>query len=223
MQFDPEDPFPLNAPGTYAEAQAHSAQVDRWLGLDTDLIEREILETLGSRAGHADGGAQLWTHVPVLVHQTPYTEFRWLLDHMRLPPGSRVVDLGAGYGRMGAVIGLHHPDLTFMGFELVSARVAAGRRALQRWSHRALSLEVADLADPGFEPPVADLYFSYDFGTREAIEKVLEDLRLLARVRPVVMVGRGRAVRDAVERRHPWLGAVVPPEHFPHLSIYRSR
>jgi hypothetical protein len=37
-----------------------------------------------------------------------------------------------------------------------------------------------------------------------------------------VLVGRGRGVRDAVERSHPWLGAVAEPWHQKNYSIYRS-
>jgi hypothetical protein len=84
------------------------------------------------------------------------------------------------------------------------------------------ALRVADLASPEFTPPPAAWYFVYDYGTRPAIEKTLADLQALAREQPVRVVGRGRAVRDAIERRHPWLGGVVSPRHFANFSLYSS-
>jgi hypothetical protein len=85
-----------------------------------------------------------------------------------------------------------------------------------------VTLECADLADPAFKPRLADFYFIYDFGSRPAIAKTLADLSLVARQGPITVVGRGRASRDEVERRHPWLSEVVEPEHLPRYSIYRS-
>ena len=43
----------------------------------------------------------------------------------------KVVDLGAGYGRMGLVIAKHYPTLSFWGVEYVAERVAEGNRVFQ--------------------------------------------------------------------------------------------
>ena len=52
----------------------------------------------------------------------------------------------------------------------------------------------------------------------------LGDLRALAANGMTVRVaGRGRAVRDAIERGHPWLGAVVEPRHHGNFTLYASR
>jgi len=83
-------------------------------------------------------------------------------------------------------------------------------------------LEHADLSSREFSPIEADFYFIYDYGTPKAIEKTLHDLRKMAQIRPITVIGRGRLCRDSIERRHPWLGEVVKPDHIGHSSIYRS-
>ena len=110
----------------------------------------------------------------------------------------------------------------FCGFELVAPRVAAAQAALDRFGAARARMVAADLAAADFSLCAADVYFMYDYGTRDAIEKTLADLRAVARERGVIVVGRGRACRDAIERRHPWLSGVVSPQHFAHASIYRT-
>ena len=219
LHFDPQNPYPLLLPGvaSYSEDQAHAAAVDHWLGLETGRIEAEL-------AGHARrADQQLWIGLPVQAMLTPYTEFRAILDRLGPLPGQIIVDLGAGYGRMGFVIARHHPEVRFMGYEYVSERVRAGQdRLAASGAPGEIRLIEADLAAPDFSPVAADFYFLYDYGTGDAIEKTLEDLRRIALTRPITVVGRGRASRDRIERGQPWLSQVHPPEHCGHYSIYRS-
>ena len=70
--------------------------------------------------------------------------------------------------------------------------------------------------------PAGEIYFIYDFGARESIAKVLEKLKDRARTEAFRVIGRGRGIRDQIERNHPWLGSVYEPVHGPHVSIYRN-
>jgi hypothetical protein len=218
--FDPRDPFPLvaDAEAFHDAGIAHAEEADRWLGVRTHEVEEE----LRARTTAPDG-QELWLTLPVKSLLTPYTELRALLARVAPAAGGTVVDLGAGYGRMGFVIGFHHPGVRFVGYEYVRERVDEANRALARHGWPLVSMERADLAAADFIPCAADVYFLYDYGSRDAIEKTLGDLRVIALRRGVTVVGRGRACRDAIERRHPWLAEVVAPEHGPHASIYRSR
>ncbi len=223
LVFDPKEPYPHRPLDEvpYAEAQAHSDQVDQWLGLQTVEIEKALSKgSLGSVA--PEKAHQLWIGLPVKSMLTPYTELRFLLEYLKPEPGQAVVDLGAGYGRMGFVAGSHFQGVRFVGYEFVPERVNEGRRCLGRFSFPGVELLQADLESPEFSPEPAEYYFLYDYGTRRAIEKTLLDLQRIAQSRPITVVGRGRASRDAIERAHPWLSAVVTPEHFAHFSIYRS-
>jgi hypothetical protein len=224
--FDPSDPFPLlegEAAFPYAEAQRHAAEADRWLGLDAERIEVGIATEARTRMKGGQQRQQLWIGLPVQAMLTPYTEIRAMLARLRLLPGQAIVDLGAGYGRMGLVVDRHHPGVRFVGYEYVLERVREGHRVIHARGDRPLvQLLQADLSDAGFRPSPADAYLIYDYGTRDAIEKTLEDLRAIARERPIAVIGRGRATRDAIERRHPWLSQVNLPEHCGNHSIYRT-
>lgn len=226
--LDPEDPFPAGAPGqwSYAEEQALSTLVDDWLGIEAERIEAALAEQAreeGATGARRAEGQNLWIGLPVKTLLTPYMEIRRLLAQLAPPPGSAVVDLGAGYGRMGFVLGRHWPQVKFVGYECVAARVREATRCLAPWGYGdRVRVELADLHSPEFRPIAAEFYFLYDFGSHAAIRKTLDDLKRIASSRPITVIGRGRASRNEIERGHPWLSQVVPPAHFAHYSIYRT-
>src|SRR4051812_908888 len=122
IAFDSADPFPLLPPPlrVYALEQAHAAQVDAWLGLEVERIERELLAS-----GRASDGKreQNWVGLPSKSLLTPYAEIRELLERLRPRAGSTLIDLGAAYGRMAFVVAAHFPEVRFVGYELVAERV----------------------------------------------------------------------------------------------------
>jgi precorrin-6B methylase 2 len=136
--------------------------------------------------------------------------------------GSTVVDLGAGYGRMGFVLSRHYPDVSFVGYEIVEERVSEAKRCLEHHGCQNSEMLCEDLSAKEFQPTSADFYFIYDYGSRIAISKTLNDLRTIARSHPIVVVGRGRLSRDLIEQENPWLSGVNAPEHHGNFSIYRS-
>lgn len=215
LSVDPQNPFPLTREGEYSyqEEQAHSEAVDQLVGLRTQETEASVKQK------RKPPGQETWQDFPPSVFLTPYTECRRIVELLKLPKEGLIVDLGAGYARMGFVVGRHYRDILYLGYELVSERVEAANRALAGFAYDNVQLVCKDIAASNFSPPPADCYFIYDFGSREAIEKILEDLKQYP---GVTVVGRGRGVRDAIERRHPWLGEVNPPQHLAHFSIYRS-
>jgi hypothetical protein len=216
LEFLVEDPFPLTAvgPGNYPAAKRHAEKVDDWLGLDVPAVEASIQAL-------PDGQERWIEHAPA-VFLTPYVELRAWLEELRPRPGETVVDLGAGYGRLGFVMARHFPGSSFLGFELVGERVKAGAEALARFGAGNARLLAADISSPAWRPPPAEIYFIYDYGTKAAIAKTLADLRDLSKERGIRVVGRGRAVRDQVEKEHPWLGSVHRSLVRDHYTIYRS-
>jgi hypothetical protein len=222
IAFDPNDPFPLIDLDrvSYADQQAHSALVDEWLGLRIEQIESALLERFDREAARTRD-ERFWIGLPAKSLLTPYTEIRSLLETLNLKDGA-LIDLGAGYGRMGFVIARHCPNLNFTGIEVVTDRVREGSLALSKFSDRAIRLIEGDLSASDFVLPEADVYFLYDYGSSTAIEKTLCDLRDMSLKRSITVIGRGGASRDAIERRHGWLSQVRKPQHFAHFSIYRS-
>src|SRR5689334_14401499 len=96
LNFDPQNPFPLDDSHTYAEAQEHSRRVDEWLGLRIEPIEDHLRRSPTKESQH-----QLWIGLPIQSLLTPYSELRIILEKLHLKPGQSIVDLGAAYGRLG--------------------------------------------------------------------------------------------------------------------------
>ncbi|MCM2282875.1 MAG: methyltransferase domain-containing protein [Bdellovibrionaceae bacterium] len=222
ISFDMQDPFPFVAEGeiSYGEAQEHARQCDVWLGLRTEETEAEIQSRVS--LDPISPGEQHWIGLPVKALLTPYTELREIVERLRPRVEETVIDFGAGYGRMAFVLARHFPDVNFIGYEIVPERVRESLRCLHEQGYSRAQMWEADLSSSMLMAPAAEYYFIYDFGSRNAIEKVLQDLRIVASQQRIVVVGRGRATRDAIEQKHPWLSQVQPPEHFAHYSIYRS-
>lgn len=216
MEFSDSDPFPLIdlSRVSYAEQQAHSSAVDQWLGVRTHDVEA----SLGLKQDRSSAERH-WIGLPVQALLTPYTELRFILD--RVNPKGLVVDLGAGYGRMGFVMAQHFQNASFLGIEVLGSRVREGAEALARFSSRQdISLVEGDLSK--VEAPLASTYFIYDYGSVDAIEKTLNELAEISKSQKITVIGRGGATRNAIEKRHFWLSQVTRPEHFPHFSVYRS-
>ncbi|MEK6577704.1 MAG: methyltransferase domain-containing protein [Bdellovibrionota bacterium] len=222
IEFSSDDPFPLLLKEThsYADAQAHSEKVDRWLGLKIDETESMLIQKTDLPGFREQ---QLWIGLPAKKMLTPYSEIRAILELLSLPTGSKIVDLGAGYGRMGFVIGRHFREVHFVGYEYVNERVAESNRCLAKWQFKNVKVKLGDLSSPDFKLEPADFFFIYDYGTIQAIEKTLADLKAIARKKKITVIGRGRLSRDTIERAEPWLSQMTAPQHFAHFSIYQSR
>lgn len=220
LKFNVEDPFPLvdEEQASYEQAKLHAAQVDQWLGLKSTDAEKEIFKN----PDYKNINAEYWMGLDVQTIMTPYCEIRWMLSQLPLQSEERVIDLGAGYGRMGHVIGRHYPQVYFSGFESVKERFLEAKKSLEKFSYSLVQMHNVDIAAKDFTPPKAEYYFIYDFGHRTAIEKILQDLKLIAREQKICVIGRGRSTRQQIQIDHPWLSQVIEPRHFKHFSIYSS-
>lgn len=226
VHFSPSDPFPLVdlTKHTQSELRAHSARVDRWLGLRTLEIEGQLAERgCRERAPSSCGESQeLWLGLDVQALLTPYCEIRAILERLRPNAGDTVIDLGAAYGRMAFVIERHFPGVRFVGYEYVGERAREGRRAFNGAGLKRSRLEHADLAAGDFQPEDAQIYFIYDYGTPKAIEKTLYDLRRRSQESPAFVVCRGRHSRYLISNRHPWLKSAFPGEPEGVVTIYHA-
>lgn len=196
---------------SYDEEKKLSAEIDGQLGFRySDETTPERTET-----------AQTWSHLSPQVFQTPYPELHRII--LEADPDSKAktwVDLGAAYGRLGLLLSVHRSEANFIGIEVLSERVEEAHRVYKIHSVPTAGMRRGDCAQDPL--PRADIYFIYDFGHESDVNSALEKLRDHARTQPVKVVGRGRRVRDLIEKQHPWLGSVHRPIHRPHYSIYRS-
>jgi hypothetical protein len=219
LPFDPEDPFPLLTEGQvpYANERTHSTEVDRWLGFNIQHIEK----LLQAHVPQEDWPRQ-WIGLAPESLQTPYTEIRFLLSQLDLKPGLAIADLGCAYGRIAHVLHRHSPLNPFFGIEAVASRIEEAKRVSDLQNLSGCTWIWTDFTGPEFQIPPADIIFIYDSSTTQALKALLQRLKTLGREKKIQVVGRGRRIRDLIERGEPWLSQVHPPRHFKNFSIYQT-
>jgi hypothetical protein len=214
---------------SYEEAREHSEMVDKILGFKVPDIERGLLER--AQTNYPNGshktwgqsihqGNQTWVGLSHQTLQTPYSELKQMCELLNPYDGSTLVDLGAGYGRLGLVLNVLYPKAHFIGYEYVPERVFEGKRVLFENNCTQSSLLVQDLTAPDFELPAAEFYFLYDYGTVSHIRKTLAQLEVMALKKPFKVIARGKGTRSLIQYEHPWLCDVYPPIHEEHFSIF---
>ncbi len=205
-----------------------SDQVDQKLGLDIGPIEEELLAraralrpsgTMASFGEALHKGHQTWVGLDPQVLNTPYSELLRLVRGLALSPGDLVIDLGAGYGRLGLVLRALHPDVRFRGYELVHERVVEGNRVLRRHGCTTAELVLQDLTADDFFLPPAQFYFLYDYGKVEHIRRTLNQLATLADHSRFTVIARGKGSRSIIDLEHPWLSRTEGPVE-DHYSVY---
>lgn len=204
-------PFPPRPFGDLEEEKRLSAEIDALLGFRVSLIE-EALHKDGSRRPPPRGSGwkqELWLGLAIQNLQTPYPELRRWLEFLNPAQGAHWCDLGCAYARAAFLLARLRADMSFTGYEFVGERIAEARRvASLRGLGSSIRLEHQDLCANGFAPPVADVYFIYDFGTPASIEKILGDLYAVGEKKRFALIARGVRVQNAIAQGHPWLREV---------------
>ena len=205
-----------------------SEEVDEYLGFKIKDIEHGLfLKAKGLRPegdlnnlGHVlHGGHQTWVGLDPQTLNTPYTELKTLCDVLRPRGDELMVDLGAGYGRLGVVLAHLYPEVKFLGYELVDERVQEGNRILKKLGYTKGTLITADLTRD-FSLPIAEYYFIYDYGKVAHIRQTLKELEALADQHSFTVIARGKGVQSIIEHEHPWLADIYPVHREENFSIY---
>lgn len=212
-------------------SRSHSDLVDTILGFRIKFVEEMLVaeahgfdpegshETWGPSMHN---GVQSWIGLNVQTLQTPYSECLRILQLLKIKPYQHVVDLGAAYGRMGAVIGGLYIKNSFTGYEYVKARVDEGNRVYRELGFNRCELKTQDLFDPNFDLPEADIYFIYDYGQVEHIDHTLRQLEKMAYKRPIKVVVRGKFTKEIIASGHPWLELKYSGKLEEMFSIYTA-
>tara|TARA_R110000868_G_scaffold209490_3_gene459306 strand:+ start:2032 stop:2751 length:720 start_codon:yes stop_codon:yes gene_type:complete len=199
----------------YQQKQLHSAIIDEIVGFSVHEIEESLIK---------DEYPELesWIGLSPEQLQTPYDELLELTEHLDLNGAEKVVDLGAGYGRLGLVLGQQAPQAHFLGYELVGERVENGNEVFERLELQNAQLIEQNIIAPEFEVESADIFFIYDFGQKEHINQLLKSLDDLANENEFKIVARGRGVRSLIQHRYPRFCHAVDPLHFETYSLYST-
>lgn len=203
-----------------------STDIDKRLGYRVEEVENELLHRarlMGPGGNHHTWGAglhagnQTWVGLHPETIQTPYAELLRLCEKLNLKNGESIVDLGAGYGRLGVIIHDLYPGVKFSGIEIVPERVAEGKRVFEILGMDPSTLRKDDLTSELFSPEIASHYFIYDFGKVPHIRRLLNQLGDLAWGSKFTITGRGKGIRSLISHEFPWLTPFYEEENF---SIY---
>ncbi len=172
-------------PVTHDLTKRHiSSEIDLALGFRIKKIEEKLRaqalainpDTLFDKWGPMlHNGAQTWVGLDFQILQCTYHDLKIIFDVIKPKPGELVLDLGAGYGRIGIYLHEFLPLTRFLGIELVPERVYEANRIFEKLQTIEKEMMIGDLSTLE-EIPDADFYFIYDFGTVEHISKILDQL-----------------------------------------------
>lgn len=216
------------SPDQFRQLAMNSRELDRTLGFNIQDIEASLMDRarihrpqghLWSLGQGLHNGSQTWIGLDSETLQTPYPELIEMLELLKLKGSEHIIDLGAGYGRLGVVLHFLSPQATFLGLEIVPERVVEGTRVLKLLgsSH---SLITKDLTEENFVLPIADIYFLYDFGEVSHIRKILNQLGNCEH--GFKLIARGKGTRSLVDLEFPWLSDVHPVIRRENFAIYSS-
>lgn len=160
----------------------HQSKIDTLIDSASGIRAREITESI-RKSGRREfnelhQGEETYSFAGPELLLTPYTEILNLFNAVGLKPGDTVVDLGAGFGRVGLALATKYPEVSVTGYEIVKDRIEEGARVAQEWGlDSRVHLVEQNLADPNFKPVAADVYYAFNPVSGATFDKVLEDLR----------------------------------------------
>jgi len=152
--------------------------VDKLLGLDPEtVIDYERKNQCDPEFALNPRIRDSWVGLASNVLNTSYQDLFDLLTALNLPAGTRVVDLGSGFGRLGLVIGLGFAGLEFTGVECWQHRLQAAQEIAKKMQMSNVHFEHGDLLSGDYQIPEADIYFSYlTSSDPQSLKSILEKL-----------------------------------------------
>lgn len=182
-----------------------SSQIDLDLGFKIKKIE-EILKTKALQIAPETQfaqwgpllhhGAQTWIGLDFQILQSTYHDLKILFDFIKPKPFQKIIDLGAGYGRVGIFLHQFYPLTHFLGIELVAERTDEANRIFTKLNMVNKKVVTGNL-NHLVEIPPGDIYFIYDFGSEKHITQILE---LLKTANNSLLIVKGRICRNLMAK-----------------------
>ena len=167
-------------------SRIHAKSLDRFFGFKIPKIEEKLVQKYRAYDCHGDDsskkkhykGTQTWIGLHPQALQTPYCDIygalRFLDESVDI---NHVVDIGAGYGRVGLVLNSLVPEARFTGYEILKQRAQEGNRVYSKFNLNKCQIKLENVLEEGFDLPDADIYFIYDFSEKDDINQVLRSLK----------------------------------------------
>jgi tRNA A58 N-methylase Trm61 len=186
-----------------------SSEIDLALGFNIKKIEEKLrTEALNIKLGTLfdewgpilHNGAQTWVGLDFQILQCSYHDLKTLFETIKLKPHQTVVDLGAGYGRIGIFMHWFYRHSPFIGIELVKERVDEANRIYKKLGTQNKTMLVDDLSTIE-ELPEGEIYFIYDFGSEAHLKRILN---MLKEKTGKILIVKGRICHNLIVRDPTW-------------------
>lgn len=193
----------------------HSSFLDVFLGIDSLKIETELAKVNRRET-------KTWVGLDPQTLQTPFSEIFSFLSFLKQFNPQQIVDLGAGYGRVGIIMKMIMEDSQFLGYEFIDSRFDEMCRIFHEYEINNAFLSKKNIMDFDFQFPKADVYFVYDFSDIASIKKMIEKFTELFDSQKLFLVVRGKAMRSLIQNQYRELWALNGAIHTENWSIYSS-
>lgn len=208
--------------------RVHSKKLDKKLGFKISKIETKLSQVYRpynlsedptNKKKHYKGG-QAWIGLHPQALQTTYNDIYAAFTYLAGANITRVVDIGAGYGRVGLVLGSIFPDAQFLGIELVVQRVNEGNRIFEKFNLSNCEIINQNVVEDVKKLPDADVYFIYDFSVKTDIDIVLETV-FEKRSNIFYLVSHGDRVEHLMNSKYKYSWYQSEKVHNTNLRIYK--
>lgn len=132
------------------------------------IVEETIPESNGIRISGSFEYSHTQTHYSLLIDI-----FNYLMPEENI----QIIDIGSGFGRTGAFVGLCFPTVKFLGFEIVESRVECSRQVANRNGFNNIRYETQNVLETEFRLPHGDIYYFYDPLDEEYLEEIIQQLK----------------------------------------------
>lgn len=201
----------------------NSQILDQKYGFNIDEIEKELC-VLHQKQGktYGLGTSRTWVGLHPQIFQTPYAEIDAFLKILKDYRPTTIVDLGAGYGRVGLVMQKYLPESTFYGYEFVKKRCLEGNRIFRSLGLKNCRMHSQNIIDKDFKIPRADVYFIYDFSDQPDQKVILDLFSKKMESEKFFIVVRGKSMRSLIQNKYPEFFSLYRPHHEENWSIYST-
>lgn len=165
-------------------ARLHAKYLDKEIGFKVSKTEAKLLRKYRAYDKQNDDsnkkqhypGTQTWIGLNPNALQTTYNDIYDAFMILKEFNIEKVIDIGAGYGRVGLVMNSLIPKAQFIGYEIVKSRQLEGERIFEKYGLDNCQIINLNVLDEDFKLPQADIFFIYDFSELEDLGQILRKL-----------------------------------------------
>lgn len=209
----------------------HAKLLDRRLGYRIPKIEEKLLKKFSAYDKYVEvsnrkqhyKGTEAWIGLHPQVLQTPYCDIFSALNKLSDLKLNHIVDIGAGYGRIGLILSVLRPESQFTGYEVVKQRQVEGNRIYDKFNTTNAKLILRNVLDEDFDLPEACVYFIYDFSDRNDVNIILRKLNKKTLIKPCFLITRGDRINYLMKNNFNKDWVLYSVIESTDLKIYKSK